>query len=302
MVPYPRYERESMTCSLAEAYRSCENLAHSHYENFPVASFCLPKHLRLPIAVLYAFARRADDIADEGGSVAEERLAQLDSFWMELKNIEGGLPVSEPLFLALKHIIQIHDLPIALFFDLLSAFKQDVTQKSYATMDEVLAYCRRSANPIGRLLLHLTQNVSEENLKASDALCTALQLINFLQDIQVDSIVRDRCYLPEDERGALAIHLQDIQQGKKVEQMNALMQKQLLLIAELLQHSFLLNKNIGGLFGFELCMIRASAKIIFKKLCTRKNSYARPVLRFWDGPFILGQALYWYVQAWCSRI
>jgi hydroxysqualene synthase len=283
-------------------YEQCESPGVSHYENFPVASYFLPKRLRQPIALIYTFARKADDWADEGVHTPEERLVRLNQFWAELQKIEDDLPSTEPLFIALKHIIKTHRLPIALFFDLLTAFKQDVTQKTHQAMDSVLEYCQRSANPIGRLLLHLTEHVSDENVKASDALCTALQLINFLQDIQADSIVRGRCYLPQDELLALGISLQDIQEAKKSEHLNLFLKKQLLFIEELLKISAVLNKNIGGLFGFELCMIRASAEIIFEKLCTRKNAYTRPVIRFWHGPFILGKAIYWYVRGAVAKL
>lgn len=285
------------TVLLEQAYRSCEQLVRSHYENFPVASWLLPKHLRRPIAVIYAFARSADDIADEGDCTVEERLAALKQFERALQNIANDLPVTEPMFLTLKQVIQVYHLPTSLFFDLLSAFKQDVTQKTYETTSQVLEYCRRSANPIGRLLLHLTQNVSDANLKASDDICTALQLINFLQDIHSDSLVRNRCYLPLDELHIFNIQLADIHQGGKNAELNRLIQKKLMLIEEKLRRGALLLNTVHGFFGFELCVIIASATKVMKMLRARNNSYTRPTLKAWHAPSIFIRAAYWYIRS-----
>lgn len=287
--------------NLDEAYQLCEILARRHYENFPVASWFLPKKLRRSIAAIYVFARCADDFADEGDYTVEDRLMFLRQFHKDLEHIEKQLPVTPPLFLALKHTIQHYQLPIALFFDLLSAFKQDVLKKTYSTFDEVLDYCKRSANPIGRLLLHLNQNASEANLIASDKICTALQLINFLQDIQSDSRLRQRCYLPEDKMQALGLKLQDIAEGKKVEALNSLVKKQLMEIDQLLNQGCTLCHNLQGLFRLEICMVLAGAKKVVRKLYTRKNAYQRPVLRFWDKPFILGYAFWLYGKSFCEN-
>lgn len=176
---------ENISAEIKAAYAYCQKIAQNHYENFPVASFILPKRLRAPIAVIYAFARTADDIVDEGNETAIERLKNLDHFKSELDNIQHN-KMTNPIFIALQHVISMHQLPIELFYDLLTAFKQDITQTDYQTFEEVLRYCRYSANPIGRLLLHLNGKASHENLLLSDNICTGLQLINFMQDLASD--------------------------------------------------------------------------------------------------------------------
>lgn len=175
----------------------------THYENFPVASLLCPPRLRQPIAAIYAFARTADDIADEGDASPAERLAALEAYQNALYSVAAGEPPGErwpavfgPLQLALQH----HALPLPLLTDLLSAFAQDVRKSaahaSYADREELLDYCRRSANPVGRLLLHLYGVEDHQALAQSDAICTALQLINFWQDLSVD-IPRGRHYLTD---------------------------------------------------------------------------------------------------------
>lgn len=168
-----------------------------HYENFPVASLVVPRKLRPAIIAIYAFARGADDIADEGDISPSERLAALDRYERTLDVIAAGAAPAEPPFAALAAAIARHGLPLSPFRDLLSAFRQDLTTTRYASFAAVLDYCRRSANPVGRLLLALYGVRSERNLLFSDAICTALQLINFWQDIATDWR-RGRVYLPQD--------------------------------------------------------------------------------------------------------
>jgi hydroxysqualene synthase len=185
---------------LSQAYNFCQQLAKNHYENFPVASILLPKRLRLPISVIYAFSRTADDFADEGDATQTERLHQLDVYSHALLQIsEESYQGSDPIFIALADVIHQHDLPVHLFHDLLSAFKQDVVKNRYDNFDEVLDYCSRSANPVGRLLLHLNGKPRPEQLEQSDNVCTALQLINFYQDIVQDYAEQDRIYIPQNE-------------------------------------------------------------------------------------------------------
>jgi squalene synthase HpnC len=185
---------------LADAYKFCQNMAQSHYENFPVASVLLPQRLRLPITVIYAFARTADDFADEGQLTQESRLEQLDAYSKALSEIKNqGYSGKNPIFIALADVIKKYDLPLSLFNDLLSAFKQDVVKNRYTNFEDVLDYCNRSANPVGRLLLHLNGEPSDKQLEQSDAVCSALQLINFYQDIVQDYTEQDRIYIPQDE-------------------------------------------------------------------------------------------------------
>ena len=169
-----------------------------HYENFPVASFLLPRHLRPAVLAIYRFARAADDLADEGDAQPAERLAALNGFERALDGIAAGRPQTDPPFPDLAAAIQRHALPVDPLRDLLSAFRQDVTTTRYPAHADLLDYCRRSANPIGRLLLHLYGATSPSNLPHSDAICTALQLVNFWQDIAVDWR-KNRVYLPQED-------------------------------------------------------------------------------------------------------
>lgn len=157
-----------------------------HYENFPVASWLLPPALRPPVEAIYAFARSADDFADEGDRPDAERIALLDGYERMLDRIERRERPDDPLFSRLHDAIVAHDLPLALFRDLLDAFRQDVVKKRYATFEELMDYCRRSANPVGRLLLVLFGKDDPANRRDSDAICSSLQLINHWQDIAVD--------------------------------------------------------------------------------------------------------------------
>jgi len=190
---------------LGAAYRYCERLARDHYENFPVGSVLLPAAMRPHIAAIYAFARRADDFADEPGPDIARRVQLLDDWGARLDHAAGSFHNSlapsgdELIFLALENTIRARHLPRALFHDLLSAFRQDVTTSRYETWGEVLDYCRRSANPIGRLVLRVAGYDDPVLDARSDAVCTALQLTNFWQDFAIDWR-RGRLYLPHEEQ------------------------------------------------------------------------------------------------------
>ena len=192
--------------SLAEAYDKCSRLAYSHYENFPVARL-VPKKIRRHVAAVYAFARTADDIADERHDelAADDpaRVAELALFESQLDLPDGARdPRWNWIFTALSDTIKRFDIPVGLFRDLVSAFSQDVVKKRYETFEELCDYCRRSANPVGRLVLILHGLRDERLFGLSDSICTALQLANFWQDMSVDRF-KNRIYIPrEDWRGA----------------------------------------------------------------------------------------------------
>jgi squalene synthase HpnC len=200
---------------LARAYATCERLAQSHYENFPVASRLLPKRMRPHIAAVYAFARGADDIADEGTASALDRQAQLQTWRERLHEAaradRGGNAVrdEELVFVALGHTIRSLDLPVSLFDDLLSAFGQDTMTTRYASWRDVLDYCRRSANPVGRLVLRIAGYRDDRLDRSSDALCTALQLTNFWQDFGRDWRA-GRLYVPRDVMAAAAAREEEL--------------------------------------------------------------------------------------------
>ena len=183
--------------SKKDFYKQAISFAKTHYENFPVISFLIPKELQKHIAVIYWFARTADDLADEGNLPQEERLKLLDEFENNFTRVLNGVSQND-IESALVNTIQEKKLSQSLFYDLLKAFKQDVIKKRYQNFDEVLDYCKHSANPVGRLILELFDIRNDECFRLSDKICTALQLTNFYQDLNVD-YQKGRIYLPEDE-------------------------------------------------------------------------------------------------------
>src|SRR3989442_3447046 len=200
----------SSAATLESAYAACEHDARAHYENFPVASLLLPRGMRLHVAAVYAFARAADDMVDEGQWLESERHALLDGWLRRLRQAAASADVSAPpspgepantveIFLALGASIRAIGLPVSLFEDLVSAFRQDITTTRYASWADLFDYCRRSANPVGRLVLRIAGARDGALDAASDAVCTALQLTNFWQDLKID-FERGRIYLPADGR------------------------------------------------------------------------------------------------------
>ena len=222
-----------------------------HYENFPVASLLLPPHLRKPVEILYRFARSADDLADEGDQAPEARLAALAAYGAELDLIEAGKTPQTPLFQALAPIIAVHALPLTLFRDLLSAFAQDVTVKRYPTYADLLDYCRRSANPVGRLLLHLFGRATPVNLADSDKICTALQLINFWQDVAVDW-EKGRIYLPQEDMERYAVTPEHLAKGQTDQAFIQLMAFEVSRARELMEAGAALCRRLPGRFGWEI--------------------------------------------------
>jgi len=262
--------------TLEQAYQHCQSMAASHYENFPVASRLLPKKLRRPISVIYAFARSADDFADEGNLSKKQRHEKLDDYSAKLNAIENTKTINDPIFIALADVIKHHALPLSLFHDLLSAFQMDVDKTRFANFDEVLNYCQYSANPVGRLLLHLNNAASPENLAQSDAICSALQLINFYQDLQQDYQEHGRIYLPQDEMQQFKISEDQLKQAHSDAAIQALMERQFQRTATMLQQGSPLGNRLRGRFGLELrmiihagnhvlCMLRENGGDIFRR-------------------------------------
>lgn len=264
-----------------------------HYENFPVASWLLPKRLRQPVEAIYLFARSADDIADEGNAPPATRLERLSTYQTELNHIERGEATTHPVFLPLAAAIRSHAIPLAPFRDLLSAFAQDVGKTRYANFGEVMDYCRRSANPVGRLMMHLYGDDDPRHLAYSDAICSSLQLINFLQDIAVD-YRKDRIYLPQDELAAYHVNETQIAQGDTRGLWHAMMQKQIERARKLLQSGAPLGRQLKGRIGLELRMTILGGEAILRKLhadpgCVFNN---RPMLTKKDWLSMLGRALF----------
>ena len=268
--------------SARQGYRWCREFSRSHYENFPVASLLLPRQLRDPIAAIYAFARTADDVADEGNATTSKRLESLDTMSAALQQIVAGQPPDEPMYHALADTVHRYQLPIDLFEHLLSAFRQDVTQNRYANFGQLIDYCRRSANPVGRLLLHLEKQASERNLALSDAICSALQLINFLQDIAQDYVENGRIYLPQDEMQRFGVDENAIARQHNDPAIRSLVQFQIERANKLLGSGSLLGKTLPGRFGLEVRAIILGGSRILEKLYRQDNPFSRPRLNRTD--------------------
>jgi squalene synthase HpnC len=206
--------------TLDEALAYCRQLAETHYENFHVATWFLPKALRPHFHSIYAYCRISDDLGDEVGDRAAA-LALLDLWGRELDACYEGR-ARHPVFVALAETIRACKIPKEPFADLLVAFRQDQTVTRYANMDEVLGYCRYSANPVGRLVLYACGEVNEENFRLSDATCSALQLANFWQDVRVD-FQKDRVYLPQDEMRRFGVKDETIAGGAATPEFRALL-------------------------------------------------------------------------------
>jgi squalene synthase HpnC len=260
-----------------------------HYENFPVASLLLPATLRDPVAVIYRFARSADDIADEGDDTATARIEKLRGYREALQRLAHP---DTPLFAEVARIVRKHALPISLFHDLLDAFAQDVVKKRYATFTEVLEYCRRSANPVGRLLLHLFKRTSETELAQSDAICTALQLINFWQDVAID-YAKDRIYLPQDEMAAHGVSEAQIGAQRCDAPFRALMRAQVRRSRELMLRGAPLGVALPGRIGLEIrATVQGGLRILEKIEAAAYDVFRRRlVLRWYDWPLLLARAL-----------
>lgn len=265
----------------------------NHYENFPVASILLPKRLRQSVEAIYAFARSADDIADEGTALPAARLAHLGEYCIYLDEIERGQIPEQPLFNLLAHQIRQHNIPLQPFRDLLSAFMQDVEKTRYANLGEVIDYCRRSANPIGRLMLHLYGENDPRNLAYSDAICSSLQLINFLQDVAVD-YRKNRIYLPQDELATYQITEAQIAHGDCSGLWHAFMLKQIARTRTLLEAGAPLGQHLKGRIGLELRMTIAGGETILRKLHADPSRVfdRRPVLFRYDWVVMLIRALF----------
>jgi squalene synthase HpnC len=278
--------------ALTQAYRHCAALARAHYENFPVASRLLPRALREPIAVIYAFARTADDFADEGDRTPEQRLALLGDFSAGLEAAIRSQPPDDPVFIALADVLRRHQLPVQLLRDLLTAFRADVTTHRYATFADVLDYCRCSANPVGRLLLHLHGAASETNLRHSDAICTALQLINFYQDLAQDIEENNRIYIPQDEMARAGVTEQDLRARRDGERLRALLDQQLDRARALMLSGAPLARSLSGRFGFEIRLIVAGGLRVLDAMQRRRSTvFARPRLRGADWAAMIWTAL-----------
>jgi squalene synthase HpnC len=258
----------------------------AHYENFPVASLLLPAPLREPVAVIYRFARSADDIADEGDDPPALRLEKLDDYRRQLD------APADPLLREVRRIVREHDLPVQLFRDLLDAFSQDVVKLRYSNFTEVLDYCRRSANPVGRLLLHLFKRSSETEFRQSDAICSALQLINFWQDVAIDH-AKDRIYLPQDDMARFGVGEQDLAEQRCNEAWRRLLAFQVQRSREMMLAGAPLGRSLPGRLGLEIrTTVQGGLRILEKIENVGYDVFRRrPILRWFDWPLLFARAV-----------
>ena len=285
--------------SLDAAYAYCQRLASAHYENFPVASLLIPKYMRPHIAAVYAFARVADDIADEGEATAKDRLAGLDAWRTRLRAAAVGRPGRDDgphpqVFLALSHTMKERHLPVALFEDLLSAFGQDVTTTRYATWAELLDYCRRSANPVGRLVLRVAGHEDDALDRSSDALCTALQLTNFWQDLAADW-TRGRLYVPVEDAGSCGARVDDFDPNALTAEWRATLARVVERTRTLFDEGRAVCDGVDGRLRFELRLTWLGGRAILDRAAAecRKPNPSRPSLGVTDVPALLWRASTW---------
>ena len=267
----------------------------NHYENFPVASLLCPPALRPAVRAIYAYARTADDLADEGPAPASTRLADLAAFEADLVAVSAGQAPSprwRAVFDPLADAIHRNALPLPLLTDLLSAFRQDVVQRAYADRAELLDYCRRSANPVGRLLLHLYGIGDAEALRQSDTICTALQLTNFWQDLSVDT-KRSRLYIPLADCARHGVGPASLLTGDDRAETRALVADMVRWARAMMLHGAPLVHRIGGRAGWELRLVMQGGLCILQRIedLGFDSLHRRPTLGWRDAPRVAWRAL-----------
>lgn len=270
-----------------------------HYENFPVASWLCPPHLRRPIAAIYHFARTADDIADEGDAPPDIRLADLAAFRADLTAVAQGQPPGPrwpQVFGPLAAAIRDFALPPIRLADLLDAFEQDVHRTrdgaGYTDWIDLLHYCRRSANPVGRLLLHLYGITDPISLDQSDRICTGLQVVNFLQDLGTD-VTRGRFYFPQDRCGFHAITREQLLARRTTPAIRALVLENVMWCRTTLKAGAPLAKAVPGRAGWELRLVVQGGLRVLEKIEAIDHDVLahRPVIGRADAPLLLWRAL-----------
>lgn len=270
-----------------------------HYENFPVASWLCPPHLREPITAIYAFARTADDMADEGNATPKQRLLDLSVYREELDGCFDGRPPARRwsrVFRRLQRAVRLYHLPPQPFFDLLDAFEQDVRKtrdgEGYASRAELVDYCARSANPIGRLVLHLYEIDDAQSLAQSDAVCTALQLTNFWQDLSVD-VPRGRFYVPAEDCARHGLDPVSPASWPSHPNGSAFVADLVAWARETMLHGAPIAKAVRGRGGWELRLVVQGGLRILEKIDRNGGDAfaARPRLTRRDAPVLAWRAL-----------
>jgi len=274
-----------------QAFQFCEKLARDHYENFPVASLLIPRAKRPYVAAIYAFARIADDYADEPGMTPAERIDSLSEWEEQLLDSFRG-HAHHPVFVALRETIDRFEMPIELFQGLLKAFRSDVTTHRYETIDDLLQYCGNSANPVGRLMLLLFNFRSETLMEYSDSICTALQLTNFWQDVTLD-LQKDRMYIPLDDIREFGYSEEELLQRQTTQAFRDLICYQVERTEQFFHDGMPLLREVGSELRMELRLTWNGGMRILKKI--EKQGYdvlsRRPVLSLYDKSAVLFSSL-----------
>ena len=279
-----------MSSSVKAAFRVCERMAREHYENFPVASLLIPRDRRPYVAAIYAFARTADDIADEGGRSPQERLRLLEQVDVRLDSAYRGSP-EVAVFIAIAETASRTGIPLALLRRLLAAFRMDVTRHRYQSFDDLLGYCRNSADPVGRLVLHIFGEFREELLVQSDSLCTALQLVNFWQDV-VPDLARGRLYIPLEDLGRFGYTEADLAARRLDDRFRALMRFEVERTRAMFRRGRDLLRAAVRPLRLELNLTYRGGMAILKKIETSGYDVLtdRPTLSTWDKIVLLASA------------
>jgi squalene synthase HpnC len=277
---------------LQEAYAYCRRVAHRHYENFPVASLLIPREYRPYIACIYAFARGADDMADEGNRSPDERLSLLDAWEQKLDACLAGQP-EDDVFIALADTAEKHGITRQPLADLLTAFRQDVTQNHYPTFDELLQYCRCSANPIGRLVLAVFRDATPSNVVHSDNICTGLQLANFWQDVSVD-LRKPRVYIPLEDFDRFGYTEHQLSEGIVSERFRELIRFQVDRTEAFFRKGQPLTEAVGHALRRELRMTWHGGMAILRKIRTMQYNVlqGRPRLTAGDVAVLVARSFF----------
>lgn len=285
-----------MSQDLDQARQFCRKMTYGHYENFPVASILVPRPLRQHVCNIYAFARTADDFADEARFDGQraERLSEWRDWTVDCYD---GV-YRHPIFMALAETIREFDLSSSLFLDLVTAFQMDVVKSRYANFDEILFYCRHSANPVGQLILALFRYRNPEWEFWSDEICTALQLANFWQDVAVD-LQKDRIYLPQDEMALFGVTESDLFAGEYSDAVRQLMAFQVDRTQKIFDRGRPLCSTVpNARLRLELkCTWLGGTTILQKIRDTHYYVFKRPAITWWDKGRILWKSLQQFPQA-----
>lgn len=278
--------------SVEESFRYCARITRGHYENFPVGSLLIPRGSRPHVHAVYAFARGADDFADEMKDPPRQ-LALLDAWGEELEAAFRG-EARHPVFVALRETSRRLGIPIQEYRDLLEAFRMDVTVRRHATFDDLLFYCRHSANPVGRLVLYIHGHKDPELHRLSDSICTALQLTNFWQDVEVD-LGKDRIYIPQCDLREFGIEEEDLRAHRVTEAFGKLMQFQIDRTREIFQAGRPLCDRLSGRLALEIRATWLGGTAILRKV--EKIRYdvfrRRPTVSTLEKVFLLLRAIRW---------